>query len=233
MSSASELSRFRIVVAAVVAALVCLSASVPARADLIEGSISAVGTVQSDGVWDGYEWYRYTYTVEWSGFSRALSHLDLLQLPGCANLDHLFLFPSDVGLAPFDGLSTGEEWEPGDPVVFSVAYQGSFLRTGGDPSIPSELNPLALPVIKYEAIPGSMDEPGKNGVGVFIFICNVYPTYGTLTDFVLAKHNGNVAVGDLTGAYPSCTPTPEPMTAALVGLGLGGLIVSRRRRTGR
>jgi len=232
MSFFGKSLRLGLVVAAAAAAVVCLSASAPARADLIEGAISAVGSVQSEGIWDGYQWYRYSYTVEWSGFNRALSHMDLLQLPGCANPDHLFLFPVDFG-APSDGSSTGEQWKPGDPVIFTVFYKGSLLRTGGDPSLLSSMNPLGLPVIKYEPVPGSMDEPGKSGVGVFTFICNVYPAYGTLTDFVLAKHGVQGAVGDLTGAYPSCTPTPEPMTAALVGLGLGGLLISRRRRTGR
>jgi hypothetical protein len=226
MTYTSLFSNHRCAVGAVLAAvLVCLSVGVGATH--AAPVISAVGVAEVEGVWDGYEWYRYTYTVEWSGFTRGLSHLSLLQLPGCALDDHLFLFPTDLG-EPFDGQSTGAEWEPGDAVVFSVFYEGSFLRTGGDPSVGPELSPPALPVIKYEAVGGD-DEPGKSGVGVFTFICNVYPAYGTLNDFVIVKHGAGADVGNLTGAYPSCTPTPEPVTAALLGLGLGGLIAARRR----
>ncbi|MBN2583278.1 MAG: PEP-CTERM sorting domain-containing protein [Planctomycetes bacterium] len=230
MLSVSPLSRNRVFAGTVFAVLGCLFVLTPAvLADPIQGTVSATGTVTVEGAWDGYLWYRYTYTVEWSGLDHALSHMDLLQLPGCANDDHLFLFPSDLCLPDVDGLSTSDYWEPGDPVIFTVLYEGTFLRTGGDPSMDPDVSPPGLPVIKYEPLCG-LFEPGKDGVGVFSFICNVIPTYGTLTDFVLVKHNGDVAVGDLTGAYPSCTPTPEPFTSALLGLGMGGLMVARVRR---
>ena len=196
-------------------------------ADVIQGNISAVGTVEEAGTWDGYLWYRYTYTVTWSDFDHGLSHMSLLQLAGCAELDHLYLFPMDRGEA-WDGRSTDDDWEVGDPVDYTVLYEGSLLRTGGDPSLDPDVSPPELPVVKYEPCDGG-SEPGKSGVGEFSFIANIEPKTGTLENAVLAKHDGMVAVGDLTGVYPRCTITPEPATMALLGLGLGGLIAWRRR----
>ena len=193
----------------------------------IQGTISAVGTAEEVGTWNGYLWYEYTYTVEWSDFDYALSHVSLLQLPGCAAEDHLYLFPTDLA-EPYDGRSTGEDWEVGDPVVYTILYDGSFRRTGGDPSLDPDVSPPELPVIQFEPREDD-DEPGNNGIGQFSFIANIVPTTGILEGYVLGKHDGMVAVGNLSGAYPSCTPTPEPATMALLGLGLGAMLLARKK----
>jgi len=217
--------------AAILLCLPCLlgllAPAAGATADVIQGTISAVGTVEEAGTWDGYLWYRYTYTVTWSDFDHGLSHMSLLQLAGCAMPDHQYLFPMDRGEA-WDGRSTDDGWDVGDPLDYTVLYAGTFIRTGGDPSLGPDVSPPELPVVKYEPFGGG-SEPGKSGVGEFSFIANIEYTTGTLEDAVLAKHAGDVAVGHLTGAYPRCTVTPEPATMALLGLGLGGLIACRRR----
>jgi len=196
-------------------------------ADVIQSTISAVGTAEEAGTWDGYLWYRYTYTVTWSDFDHGLSHMSLLQLAGCAEPDHLYLFPMARGEA-CDGQSTDDGWEVGDSVEYTVLYAGGFIRTGGDPSLEPDVSPPELPVVKYEPFGGGA-EPGKSGVGEFSFIANIEPATGTHEDVVVAKHSGDVAVGDLAGAYPRCTVTPEPATMALLGIGLGILIVRHRR----
>lgn len=202
--------------------------SAPAGADVIQGTISATGTAEVAGVWDGYTWYKYTYVVEWSDLDHGLSHLDLLQIAGCAESDHLFVF-DPLGCEPYDGMSTGEDSEEGPPPDYTVFYDGMLLRSGGDPSLDPEQSPPGLPVIKYEPQSDGEDEPGKSGIGVFWFYANILPTTGTLADYVLAKHDGMVAVGDLTGAYPMCTVTPEPATMGLLGLGVLGLMLRRRK----
>jgi len=196
-------------------------------ADPIQGTISAVGTAEVAGTWDGHLWYQYTYTIEWSDLDYGLSHASLLQLPGCAAEDHLYLFPTERA-EPYDGRSTGDGWEVGDPVVYTIFYDGTFLRTGGDPSLDADVSPPQLPVVKFEPVSGD-DEPGKDGIGQFSFLANIEPTTGVLEGYVLAKHDGMVAVGNLSGAYPSCTVTPEPATMALLGLGLGAMLLARRK----
>ena len=205
-----------------------LAAGSAARADLVQGTISATGVVQLEGEWDGYQWYRYTYTIEWSDFDYGLSHVNLLQLAGCAEPDHLYLFPMDLGEAN-DGWSTGEDWEEGMPICQEILYEGEFLRTGGDPSVPDAYSPDNLPVVKFEPIDAGT-EPGNLGIGEFTFVANILPATGTLTDVVVAKHDGMIAVGDLSGAYPSCTVVPEPTTMALLGLGMGTMLIARKRR---
>ena len=155
-------------------------------ADPIQGTLSAVGTAEAVGTWDGYLWYQYTYTIEWSDFQFGLSHVSLLELAGCAAEDHLYLFPTDLA-EPYDGKSTGNGWEVGDPVVYTMFYDGILLRTGGDPSLDPDVSPPELPVVKFE--PRENGEAGKEGVGQFSFIANIEPTTGVLEGYVLAKHD--------------------------------------------
>jgi hypothetical protein len=73
-----------------------------------------------------------------------------------------------------------------------------------------------------------------------MFIANILPAsvvqgipadqLAPLADFVTAKHDGMWALGDLSGDYPSCTVVPEPAAMALLGLGLGTMLVTKKGR---
>ena len=151
---------------------------------------------------------------------------DLVLKPGCTQPDHQIVFETALGGA-YDGLSTGDDWNPAKPVVFTVSYDGAF-KPQGDPSIH-----LTAPLIKWEP-DETNDEPGKKGAGQFWFYANILPGYGTFDDVLAAKYGRNKIFGDLTGAYPSCQTipesAPEPVTLVLLGLGGVGLVLTRRRR---
>jgi len=194
---------------AAVLALVCLLVpAARARASIIEG----VGTVErvTEGPYLG--WYKYTYEVTWN-LSHGLSHLDVVHKPGCLADDHVLWFDTDWG-GSADGLSTDDDWKPGDPISLTVPYEGTF-GPGGDPS-----TGLTSPLVKWEPT-GS--EPGKQGVAQFWYYANIIPEYGTFDDVVVAKAGRYVVLGDLTGAYPSCSVihAPEPATLALLLFGVG------------
>ncbi len=110
---------------------------------------------------------------------------------------------------------------PNDPAA--VSWTGEFLRDG-EPTVPS-----SDPLIKYEQVVGQTEEAGPLGYGTFWFYANIIPETGTYPNALVGKAGSDTIVwGTLTGAYPSCTITPEPATLAL--LGLGGLVAVRRRR---
>ena len=186
--------------------------------------ISATGTAELVQGGDYAEWYKYTYDLTWD-LAKGLSHWDLILKPGCTQPDHKIVFDTGIGGA-YDGLSTGDGWTPGQPVVFTVSYEGMFAPQG-DPSIN-----LTAPLIKWEPYE-TYDEPGKKGAGQFWFYANILPEYGSFDNVVVAKYGKNNVFGDLTGAYPSCQiiqTSPEPATLVLVGLGGTGLLLTRRRR---
>jgi len=189
-------------------------------ADAGASVISAVGSAEliSEGAFAG--WYKYTYDVTWS-LSRGLSHWDLVLKPACTQEDHLFVFDTDVGGA-YDGLSTGKNWSTGDPIVFTVSYEGDF-EASGDPSIG-----LTSPLMKWEPNENN-NQPGKRGVGTFWFYANVIPEYNTFEDVVVGKYSRYTKYGDLTGAYPSCEVIPEPFTVGLLGVGTILTMLTRRR----
>jgi len=185
------------------------------------GVISATGSAEwiDQGDWSG--WYKYTYTIEWS-LDRGLSHLDLLLKPGCIEEDHQFGFDTDTG-GLYDGQSTGKRRRCGDPVVFTVFYEGRF-EVSGDPSLG-----ISVPLVKWEPVE-TRDGPGKQGTGQFWFYSNVVPEYGNFDDVVVAKYGRCKVTGNLTGAYPSCHIIPEAGTVGLMVAGFGVLAVLRRRR---
>ena len=199
-------------------ALGALLASGPAvRACVISGT----GTADLVQTGDYAGWYKYTYEVTWN-LSKGLSHLDLVLKPGCTQEDHRIVFETELGGA-YDGESTGECWNSGKPVVFTVPYEGMFAPNG-DASIN-----LTKALVKWEPYENG-DEPGKKGIGQFWFYANILPEYGSFDNVFAGKYGQNTVFGDLTGAYPSCEIIPEPATAVLFLGGLGLTVLSGRRR---
>lgn len=183
--------------------------------------ISATGTAELVQGGDYAGWYKYTYNLTWD-LRKGLSHWDLILKPGCTQPDHKIVFDTGIG-GPYDGLSTGDGWNPSKPVDFTVSYEGMF-EPQGDPSVR-----LTAPLVKWEPY-DLRDEPGKKGTGQFWFYANILPEYGTFDDVLVAKYGRNKIFGDLAGAYPSCQTIPEPATVILLGLGGVGIILTRRRR---
>ena len=206
---------------AVLASLVGLVGTLVWPAAAEAGLISATGTAELVQGGDYAGWYKYTYDLTWD-LTKGLSHWDLILKPGCTQPDHEIVFETALGGA-YDGLSTGDDWSPSQPVVFTVSYEGMF-EPQGDPSIH-----LTAPLIKWEPYDLG-DEPGKKGVGQFWFYANILPEYSTFDNVVVAKSGQNNVVGDMAGAYPSCQTIPEPATVVLLGLGGVGIVLSRRRR---
>jgi hypothetical protein len=209
-------------VAAAVAAVLAFSAQ--ADGALITGVGAA--ELMTEGTYSG--WYKYTYMVTWD-LTKALSHLDLL-MPDCGAQDGIqFAFDTAVG-GDSDGQSTGGKYHEGQPVVFTVRFDGGF-EPRGDPSLS-----LGTPLIKWE--PNSSHHPGKYGVGQFWFYSDAAPTTGTFEDSWVAKFGSNEVRGDLTGAYPARVqpgprPVPEPATLAYLVIGAVATVVARVRRRGR
>ena len=206
--------QFFLVVAVLV---VCICAS-QSFAVLIPPDITgtSIATPIVGGPRDG--WYYYEMSIEWdlNGSGAGLSHFDLILGLECAGLDHLVEFDTP------GGFSTTES-EPSNPTA--MGWTGYFNRTG-DPT-----TGLPNPVLKYNDPYFPVDaQPGADGYGTFSFYSNIIPENGTLVGVLFAKSGSGVGdvFGDLTGDYPSCTIIPEPATLLL--LGMGSLLVSRRKR---
>lgn len=210
---------------AILASLVVLVGALVWPAAAEASLISATGVAEKVTAGDYAGWYKYTYDVTWN-LAKGLSHWDLILKPGCTQPDHKIVFDTGIG-GPYDGLSTGDGWNPGQPVVFTVSYEGRF-EPQGDPSVN-----LTAPLIKWE--PYNLgDEPGKQGTGQFWFYANILPEYGTFDNVVVAKYGKKRVFGDLTGgAYPSCQIIPEPAALGMLAMGFGTMLVLRRGGRGR
>jgi len=201
---------------AIVAAVCLLASAAVGQASIIE----AVGTAErlTEGPYAG--WYKYSYQVTWD-LDKGLSHVDVVHKPGCLDDDHIILFDSDQAGGP-DGMSTGDDWEPGGPVSLTVPWQGSF-EGGGDAS-----TGVTAPLVKWEPAAG---EPGKQGTGLFWYYANILPQFGIVDDVIVGKAGPHVVPGDLDGAYPSCNTvnTPEPASIVLMLCGAAGAAFLRPR----
>jgi hypothetical protein len=137
-----------------------------------------------------------------------------------------------------DGDSTGAAFDeaPHDDnhtTDHSVEWYGQMAN--GD-----AITGLTGPVIKFEQplldplgdeIPG--DAPGASGHGFFRFSSTLGPTPIQVWEDALAVKAGSgelsVTSGDLTGVLPLCVVIPEPTSISMVLLGLGGLLLRRRK----
>ena len=204
------------------AVLVCLCWA-PAFANsvpFITGTSTAEQIMESSDPY--YLWYRYDITITWDldGEGAGLSHWNLILKDGCGLPDHLIEFDT-----PASGFSTSVD-SPDDPEA--MGWTGYFLPDGD-----TSLNPdVTDPVVKYNDPHDPSGDPGPEGSGTFWFYANIIPEYGTYPNALVAKA-GTIddTYGDLTGAYPSCTIIPEPLT--MLGVFAGVAWIGAYIRKGR
>jgi hypothetical protein len=140
--------------------------------------------------------------------------------------DALFLVNSDAGEivtfgggAPFALLginSNGDGYTPGDTILLGITYLGGGDGNGGNPST------IEFFIDQGNGIETTGPQDWDNlEKGALAFTVGVYAQGGTDTtgDFVNAVFNNT-----------TYTMIPEPASIGLVGLGLMGLMSTRRRR---
>jgi hypothetical protein len=191
--------------------------SSPIYACMVHPYISGVSTATllSEGEYEG--WYLYKVSFEWNLGRRGagLNHWDLILKENFAEEDHLIRFDAPAGL------STSKRF-PCD--TDAMGWTGYFNRKG-DRSIN-----LKKPVVGYDG-PHFSKWPvaGPIGHGEFWFYSNIIPEYGTYDNVLVARAGiCHKIFGDLSGAYPSCTVVPEPVTVLLLGLGSSMLFIRKR-----
>jgi len=213
------------------------------------GIVSGVSTSElindPTSVFDG--WYKYTIDVEWdTEIQQAISHLDVMlglsiQCPyvieaiieGEETGNIYFQFepddPLDLYGAGISGLSTDENYDPGDPATWTEIVPWFAIIIVDDPA-----TGVTGPLVKYEQPvppadplnPPPVLEPGALGTGTFWFYSTFGPEQQTWEDGLVVKANQVMFMGDVTGDMPYCIP--EPATICL--LGLGGLALFTRKR---
>ena len=183
-----------------------------AAGDVITATSTAT-LVTDPGPHEG--WLYYEIVVSWN-LSNGLSHWDLILKDGCKSLDHLIEFDTPAGYS-------NSENEPDNP---NALHWTGFFDRAGDDSVD-----VGNAVVKYNNPVNPLDpsdEPGKTGSGTFGFYANIFDETVSAQPLVIAKAGETNTLGNLTGAYPSCTITPEP--AAIGLLGLGALALLKRKR---
>lgn len=226
--------------AAVILCLCCAPAfanSDPTPSE-IDGWSTAV--MQTEGEWAGS--YKYTINIVWSdGISGGMSHWDLLLKPGCWTSDHEIEFDTSVQGYSENGLPPPNEassywppvWDEDDPPGFSPPEPSpGWDTTWTDPTFHrGDGSPEDPPYVKFNR-PSTV--PDAAGYGTFWFYSNIMPETVVEESWLRIK-TGNPDgpfPGNLSGAIPSCTVIPEPLTMVGVFMGVCGLAgyIRRKRR---
>lgn len=144
------------------------------------------------------------------------------------------------GLNSYDLLSNSGMILLGPQVTFSVDISGT-LPAGGTDLLQITFTEAGMaPVIQNFQIPlfGGTQPPftllfsfnAQNATYAGTFSTLTLNLLGSSPDFVMP---GGQAVDSFTYTFMVSQPVPEPTTIALLGLGLGGLVIrARRRRSG-
>ena len=131
-------------------------------------------------------------------------------------------------------------WDTNTPSKATPNYGVDFSGGNANPSHLPGSNPF---INDYSIQAKSQGGKSKNGVGAGEDVSVYFSYFGSYIDLIEAMDNGDLIVGTHAQAYtsggsesfvsvPKGTPptgVPSP-TAAIAGLGLMGLLVSRRRR---
>ncbi|MCK4303091.1 MAG: hypothetical protein KAY24_02505 [Candidatus Eisenbacteria sp.] len=172
-------------------ACLLLAGSSPALAQCVLSGESVAEPNPDDpslGAW------KYTITVEWdTGTQYGLSHLDLLlALEACPNVCEEFPFAVQDTAGYGSGIDHYEE-------PCTLYYAGEF-ECNGDPSIG-----VAVPLVKFEPLPGASCEPDAFGAATFSFYTDWGPIPVSQPNALLALKAGPLACfGELTGELPEC-----------------------------